>query len=56
MPPQQETPNFKPPTGNYSVIDLFLCDFIIYLYYIQTVHDGTCGSNHFKIILENLRT
>lgn len=53
MRPQQETPNFKPPIGNYSVIDfIFMWFYNLPLLYL----DSTCGSNHFKIILENLRT
>ena len=42
-----------PGTGNYSAIDLTLADASIFLDYSWKVHDDTCGSDHFPIILEN---
>ena len=43
-----------PGTGTYSAIDLTLADASIFLDYSWKVHDDTCGSDHFPIILENL--
>ena len=42
-----------PGTGTYSAIDLALADASIFLDYSWKVHDDTCGSDHFPIILEN---
>ena len=42
-----------PGTGTYSAIDLTLADSLIFLDYSWKVHDDTCGSDHFPIILEN---
>ena len=42
-----------PGTGTYSVIDLTLADASIFLDYSWKVHDDTCRSDHFPIILEN---
>ena len=42
-----------PGTGTYSAIDLTLADASIFLDYSWNVHDDTCGSDHFPIILEN---
>ena len=42
-----------PGTGTYSAIDLTLADASIFLVYSWKVHDDTCGSDHFPIILEN---
>ena len=42
-----------PASGSYSSIDLTLCDPSIYLDYSWKVHDDTCGSDHFPIILEH---
>ena len=42
-----------PGTGIYSAIDLTLADASIFLDYSWKVHDDTCGSDHFPIILEN---
>ena len=42
-----------PGTETYSAIDLTLGDASIFLDYGWKVHDGTCGSDHFPIILEN---
>ena len=42
-----------PGTGTYSAIDLTLADSSIFLDYSWKVHDDTCGSDHFPIILEN---
>ena len=42
-----------PGTGTYSAIDLTLADASIFLDYSWKVHDDTCGSDHFQIILEN---
>ena len=42
-----------PGTGTYSAIDLTLADASIFLDYSWKVHDDTCGSDHFPIILEN---
>ena len=40
-------------TGTYSAIDLSICDPSLFLYYNWKVHDDTCGSDHFPILLEN---
>ena len=42
-----------PGTGTYSAIDLTLADASIFLDYSWKVHDDTCGSDHFPIILAN---
>ena len=42
-----------PGTGTYSVIDLTLADASLFLDYGWKIHDDTCGSDHFRIILEN---
>ena len=42
-----------PGTGTYSAIDLTLADASIFLDYSWKVHDDTCSSDHFPIILEN---
>ena len=42
-----------PGTGTYSAKDLTLADASIFLDYSWKVHDDTCGSDHFAIILEN---
>jgi len=42
-----------PASGTYSAIDLSLCDPSIYLDYSWSVHDDTCGSDHFPVILEH---
>ena len=42
-----------PGSGTYSAIDLTLADASIFLDYSWKVHDDTCGSDHFPIILEN---
>ena len=40
-------------TGTYSAIELTLADASTFLDYSWKVHDDTCGSDHFPIILEN---
>lgn len=40
-------------TGTLSAIDLTICDPSIYMNYHWRVHDETCGSDHFPIILED---
>ena len=42
-----------PGTGTYSAIDLTISDASIFLDYSWKVHDDTCGSYQFPIILEN---
>ena len=42
-----------PATGTYSAIDLTICDPNLFLDYNWKVHDDTCGSDHFPILLEN---
>ena len=42
-----------PGTGTYSAIDLTLADTSIFLDYSWKVHNDTCDSDHFAIILEN---
>ena len=42
-----------PGTGTYSAIDLTLAEASIFLDYSWKVHNDTCGSDHFPIILEN---
>ena len=42
-----------PATGTYSAIDLSICDPSLFLDYNWKVHDDTCGSDHFPILLEN---
>ena len=41
-----------PAKGTYSVIDL-ICDPNLFLDYDWKVHDDTCGSDHFPILLQN---
>ena len=43
-----------PGTGTFSAIDLTLCDPSVYLDFSWKVHDDSCGSDHFPVILENL--
>ena len=45
-----------PATGHYSALDLTLCHPTVYLDYSWDVHDDTCGSDHFPIILQNIST
>ena len=42
-----------PATGTYSAIDLSICDPSLFLDYNWKIHDDTCGSDHFPILLEN---
>ena len=42
-----------PATGTYSAIDLSICNPSLFLDYNWKVHDDTCGSDHFLILLEN---
>ena len=42
-----------PAAGTYSAIDLSICDPSLFLDYNWKVHDDTCGSDHFPILLEN---
>ena len=42
-----------PARGTYSAIDLTMCDPNPFLNYNWKVHDDTCGSDHFPILLEN---
>ena len=42
-----------PVTGTYSEIDLTVCDPNLFLDYDWKVHDDTCGSDHFPILLQN---
>ena len=43
-----------PAKATYSVIDLTTCDPKLFLDYDWKVHDDTCGSDHFPIILQNM--
>ena len=43
-----------PATGTYSAIDLSICDPSLFLDYNWKVHDDTCRSDHFPILLENI--
>jgi exonuclease III len=43
-----------PATGHYSSLDLALCHPSVYLDYSWDVHDDTCGSDHFPVILNNI--
>ena len=45
-----------PATGTFTAIDLTLCDPSIYMDYNWKVHNDTCGSDHFPIILESSST
>ena len=45
--------HLHPATGTYSAIDLTICDPNLLLDYNWQVHDDTCGSDHFPILLEN---
>ena len=45
-----------PATGTYSAIDLSTCDPSLFLDYNWKVHDDTCGSDHFPILLEIITT
>ena len=40
-------------SNTYSAIDLTICDPNLFLDYNWKVHDNTCGSDHFPILLEN---
>ena len=42
-----------PGTGTHTAIYLTLAHVSIFLDYSWKVHDDTCGSDHFPIILEN---
>ena len=42
-----------PATGTYSAIDPSICDPSLFLDYNWKVHDDTCGSDHFPILLKN---
>ena len=42
-----------PATGTYFAIDLSICDPSLFLDYNWKVHDDTCGTDHFPILLEN---
>ena len=42
-----------PTTGIYSAIGLSICDPYLFLDFNWKVHDDTCGSDHFLILLEN---
>ena len=42
-----------PAEGTYSAIDLTIFDPNLFLNYNWKVHDDTCGSDHFPILLEN---
>ena len=43
-----------PATVTYSaIVRLTICDPNLFLNYNWKVHDNTCGSNHFPILLEN---
>ena len=42
----------NPSTGSHSTIDITLSDPSSYLDYIWKVHNNSCGSDHFPIILE----
>ena len=42
-----------PAAGTYSAIDLTMCDPYLLLDYGWKVHDDTCGSDYFPILLEN---
>ena len=42
-----------PATGTYSAIDLTICDPYLFLDYNWKIHDDTCESDHFLILLEN---
>ena len=42
-----------PATATYSAIDLTISDLNLFLDYNWKVHDNTCRSEHFLILLEN---
>ena len=42
-----------PATGTYSAIYLTICGPNLFLNYNWKVHNNTCGSDHFPILLEN---
>ena len=43
----------NPCSRNHSAIDLTICNPTIYRYYTWTVHDDTCGSDHFPILIKS---
>ena len=43
-----------PVTGTYALIDLTICNPELFLDYDWKVHDDTCGSDHFSILLQNM--
>ena len=45
--------HLNPATGPYSAIDLIICDSNLFLGYDWKVHDNTCGSDYFPILLQN---
>ena len=45
----------NPFSGNTSAIDLTICDPSIYMDFSWQVHDDTCGSDHFPILLNNIK-
>ena len=46
----------NPSNGNTSAIDLTICNPSIYIDFSLLVHKGTCGNNHFPILLtQNLQ-
>ena len=49
----KENTYLHPATGTLSAIDLTMCDPAIFMDYNWRVHNDTCGSDHFPIILEN---
>ena len=47
--------NFHPATGHYSSLDFMtLCHPSVYLNYSWDVHDDTCGSDHFPVVLNDI--
>ena len=45
--------HLHPATGTYSAIDFTICDPYLFLDYDWKVHDNPCGSDHFRILLQN---
>ena len=43
----------NPSSGNHSAIDLSICNPSVYMDFTGKVHDDTCGSYHFAILIKS---
>ena len=56
MSPQSESSNhLSSSSGTFSAIDLTLSDPATIIEYNWRVHEDSCGSDHFPIIIENTK-